>query len=123
MTRGRPDPDVVFDLLANQRRRRVLAVLSAEDRRLTVNDLTTAIALEESGPAITDVPGEAIEDIFLSLQHVHVPKLAALELIEYDGERRLVEPTDRLAALEPSLSAVLDGDLESAAWPDPAESQ
>ncbi|MFU8868968.1 hypothetical protein [Natronococcus sp.] len=112
MERGLPDVDAVLDLLANRRRRRALTVLEADDRRLTVHDLTRELAVEEAGPHITDVPGETVQRIFVSLRHVHLPKLADLELVEYDRDRGLVEPTDRLAGLEPYLSIVSESDPE-----------
>lgn len=108
MERGLLNADAVFDLLANRRRRRALTVLGSDDRQLTVNDLTKELAVEEAGPLITDVPPETVREIFVSLRHVHVPKLADLELVEYDRDRGLVEPTDRLAALEPYLSVASD---------------
>lgn len=107
MGHGPSDLDVVFELLANRRRRQVLAVLKTDDRRLTLNDLTKEIAVQETEGLITDVPGEDVYDIFLSLQHTHVPKLAALELVEYDRKRNTVEPTDQFGALEPHLSIAM----------------
>lgn len=106
------DSGAAFDLLANRRRRRALTVLESVDRRLTVHDLTRELAVAEAGPHITDVPGETVQRIFVSLRHVHLPKLAALELVEYDRDRGLVEPTDRLAGLEPYLSVVAETDPE-----------
>ncbi|WP_293026826.1 hypothetical protein [Natronococcus sp.] len=112
MEHGLTDAEAVFDLLANRRRRRTLTVLRSGDRRLTVTDLTRELAVEEAGPLITDVPAETVRDIFVSLRHVHVPKLADFELVEYDRNRGLVEPTDRLAGLEPYLSIVSESDPE-----------
>lgn len=118
MEHGNSELDVVFDLLANQRRRRVLAALKGDDRRLTLNDLTKEIAVQESEALITDIPGDDVYDIFLSLQHTHVPKLAALELVEYDRKRNIVEPTDRLGSLEPQLSIAIGLDPDSELQPD-----
>ncbi|MDG5759124.1 hypothetical protein QA600_07195 [Natronococcus sp. A-GB1] len=112
MEHGLTDTDAVFDLLANRRRRRTVTVLRSDDRRLTITDLSRKLAVEEAGPLITDVPGETVREIFVSLRHVHVPKLADLELVEYDRNRGLVEPTDRLAGLEPYLSIVSESDPE-----------
>ncbi|MFC4436777.1 MULTISPECIES: DUF7344 domain-containing protein [Natrialbaceae] len=108
MGHGPSELDVVFELLANQRRRQALAVLKTGDRQLTLNDLTKEIAVQEFEERITDIPSEDVYDIFLSLQHTHVPKLAALELVEYDRKRNIVEPTDQFEALEPHLSIAMD---------------
>ncbi|WP_306056526.1 DUF7344 domain-containing protein [Natronococcus wangiae] len=112
MGHGSSELDVVFELLANHRRRRALAVLKTDDRRLTLNDLTKEIAVQESDARITEIPGEDVCDIFLSLQHIHAPKLAAFELIEYDRKRDIVEPTDRLETLEPYLSLATGADFD-----------
>jgi hypothetical protein len=112
MERGLSDSNAAFDLLANRRRRRALTVLEADDRRLTVHDLTRELAVEEAGTLITDVPAETVRDIFVSLRHIHIPKLADLGIVDYDRDRGLVEPTDRLAGLEPYLSIVSESDSE-----------
>ncbi|WP_394741332.1 DUF7344 domain-containing protein [Natronococcus roseus] len=112
MTRGSRDLDAVFELLANRRRRRILTAFGNDDRRLTVNDLTKKLVVAETGTPVTDVPAETVRRIFVSLQHVHIPKLVDLELVEYDRERNHVEPTDRLAGLEPYLATVSESDPE-----------
>ncbi|WP_425607441.1 DUF7344 domain-containing protein [Halomontanus rarus] len=46
----------------------------------------------------------------ISLSHVHLPKLTAEGLINYDPERQLVEPTKQLDQVQPTLSTILDAD-------------
>ncbi|WP_425606525.1 DUF7344 domain-containing protein [Halomontanus rarus] len=46
----------------------------------------------------------------ISLSHVHLPKLTAEGLINYDPERQLVEPTEQLDQVQPTLSTILDAD-------------
>lgn len=107
MSRGSPTLDTVFDLLGNHRRRQVLAVLKRGNRRLTVNDLAKEIAVRESGALITEIPGEDVRNIYLSLHHTHVPKLAAFDLVVHDRKRNIVEPTDRFDSLAPHLSIAI----------------
>lgn len=102
--------DSVLDLCGDQHRRIVLAVLTEERRSLTLNDLTKAILKYNHQMPITEVPEDMISGVRVSLYHRHLPKLASEGLIDYDSERQLVEPTDRLIQMQPTLSTILDAD-------------
>lgn len=99
-----------FDLIRHPRRRAVLAQLLTHERKLTVNDLTKELVVQEQDAPITEVAGDELTQIQLSLQHTHIPKLAETPLIGYDDKRNIVEPTDQLDQLRPFLSAVIGAD-------------
>lgn len=85
-------PDDAFALLADPRRRRVLAVLD-DRRRATVEDLANALA-------------DGADDrarLAASLTHGHLPKLADAGVVVYDADAGVVEATD---AVERLLSIV-----------------
>ncbi|WP_290817998.1 hypothetical protein [Halovivax sp.] len=115
MSRDSIEFDAVLDLCRDQHRRIVLAVLAAERRPLTVNDLSKAILKYNHQTAVTEVADEVFAEIRLSMYHKHVPKLESEGVIEYDAERQHVVPTERFDQLQPSLSAIIeaDPDLES----------
>lgn len=102
--------NTLFYLLSNYRRRAVLAQLITHERRLTVNDLAKETVVREEDVPITDVPGDELTHVHISLQHNHIPKLAKTPLIEYDEERKIVEPTEYLEPLEPFLSPAVEAD-------------
>lgn len=102
--------DTELELCRDRHRRIVLAILAAEQRRLTVDDLTKTILKYNHQTTVTEVSGEVLEQVRQSLHHVHLPKLAAAGVVEYDPERHLVEPTEQFDQLQPSLSAILDAD-------------
>lgn len=102
--------DRVLELCADPHRRIVLAVLASQRRSLTLQDLTKAVVEHSHRRTPEEVGGEVLERIHLSLHHHHVPKLAAGGLVEYDATRRRVEPTDRLARWDDTISAVVDVD-------------
>ncbi|AGB32344.1 hypothetical protein C488_11769 [Natrinema pellirubrum DSM 15624] len=104
--------ETVLDLCRSRRRRVVLAVLDAERRPLTVNDLRRTVLTSLHRTAVTDASDDVLTEIRLSLRHTHIPKLESAGVIEYDPERTLVRPTDRFDRLQPQLSAVLDADPE-----------
>ncbi|WP_246999491.1 DUF7344 domain-containing protein [Halosolutus gelatinilyticus] len=102
--------DAVLELCQDQHRRIILAALAHENRSLTMNDLKQIIVDQNHHTAITELSGEEISDIQISLLHTHIPKLEDLSIVEYDRERQLVEPTPQFEQLEPQLSAIIDID-------------
>lgn len=102
--------NTLLELCQDQHRRIVLAVLATENRSLTVNDLTKAIVKHNHHTPLIEVPEEESKQIQTSLFHAHIPKLEDLSLIDYDRERKLVEPTSQFNRLQPQLSAIIDAD-------------
>jgi hypothetical protein len=95
-------PGLAFELLANERRRALAAHLLAVPRVVTVEELADVLA-----DADTDATRVASK-----LHHVHLPKLEAAGVIEWD-EPEHVEGTELLADLEPFLraAATLEGQV------------
>ena len=85
--------DEVYGALANERRRQVLTVLTQEPMAIGVRDLARRIALQESSGTTGSVTEETITQVQVSLYHLHLPKLADLDLISYDAEQETVEGT------------------------------
>ena len=104
------DFDTVLELSRNEHRRIVLGVLAGHGRTLTINDLSKAIVKHNHGIPVTDASAELFESITIELVHVHVPKLADHGLVEYDRERRLVEPTAQFEQVQSELSVILEAD-------------
>ena len=102
--------DSILDLCQNQHRRIVLGTLAVEQRPLTLNDLTKVVLKYNHQTPITEASEDVLTEISLSLYHVHLPKLASEGLIDYDPERHLVEPTEQLDQVQPTLSTLLDAD-------------
>lgn len=106
------DSDTVLGLCADQHRRIALAVLANEQRSLTRNDLTKAIAKHNHHVPVTEMPKERLSEVQISLHHVHLPKIEAAGLVNYDQERGLVEPTEQFEEVQPQLSALFEADLD-----------
>lgn len=62
----------------------VLARLGESETGLSLEQLSQEVAAREADAPATDVPAEAASEVYLTLYHVHVPKLAEAELVEYD---------------------------------------
>jgi hypothetical protein len=102
--------DTVLRLCQHQHRRIVLAILAAEQRSLTLNDLTKTVLKYNHQTPITEVSEDVLVDIRLSLYHVHLPMLASESLIAYDPEQQLVEPAEQFEQVQPSVSMIFDAD-------------
>ncbi|MCU4926319.1 hypothetical protein OB905_10035 [Halobacteria archaeon AArc-dxtr1] len=102
--------DTVLDLCREEVRRIILAVLAEEQRSLTVNDLRGTILTYNHQTPVIHASEEVLTEIRISLSHTHIPKLESAGVIDYDSERKLVEPTEQFDQLQPHLSAIIDTD-------------
>ena len=102
--------DTVLDLAGDRHRRIVLAVLANERRSLTVSDLAKAIVKHDHHVPVREMSKESLSEAHISLHHVHLPKIGASGLVDYDRERRLVEPTEQFEEAEPQLSGLIEAD-------------
>ncbi len=96
--------DVIFTLLSQRHRRAVLDLLLAQDRTLTLRDLRNEIVEREHSTEITELDDEQAKQTMVSLHHVHIPKLAEADIVTYDQDRMIVEPTEKLEQMESFLS-------------------
>lgn len=102
--------DSILNLCQNNHRRIILRALTEEQRSLTLTDLTEAILRNNHRTPPTEASENASTEIRLSLNHVHLPKLASEGFITYDSEHELVEPTERFDHVLPTVSTILDAD-------------
>jgi len=77
------------ELLANERRRNVLAVLDRETTPVTLETVAGQVAGHETAPAMPDV--DTVRSVRISLHHVHLPKMTSLGVVEYDRATRRIE--------------------------------
>jgi hypothetical protein len=87
-----PSREVMFDLLGNSRRRRVLRHLLAE-REITLTDLSARIAAWENDTAVSDLTSRERKQVYSSLYQTHVPRLGEHGLVTYDADERVVRLT------------------------------
>ena len=87
-----PPREVMFDLLGNARRRRVLRHL-LNDSTITLTSLSARIAAWENDTTVDDVTSRQRKQVYSSLYQTHVPRLSDHGLVEYDADERVVELT------------------------------
>lgn len=91
--------DTLLDLLADARRREALTTLSAHED-LSLPDLADEVAVAEEDEPLTRIDPDDVLQIYLSLYHTHVPKLARVGLVAYDQDDDYVALTDTGRDLE-----------------------
>jgi hypothetical protein len=91
--------DAAFEVLVAERRRRVLYALYRRGGPVALATLAEEIASHE------DTEGERVA---ASLHHVHLPKLSATNVVEYDSEDGTVRLLDDCEQLYRHLSAAAE---------------
>jgi hypothetical protein len=98
----------VYDVLRNERRRRLLRTLDDADGTMTIGDLADRIAEAEAGD--DEAPSDVRQSVYVSLHQTHLPKLHDLGVLEYDRDDRsvtLLEPAEQvLVRLQPAKEGV-----------------
>lgn len=100
-----PDVDAVLAALRHPRRRYLLSALAERDSARSLTGLATDVVAREDDEPRENVTTEARERCRIALHHVHLPKLTALGIVDYDPDG---EPTVQAADTD-QVSAVLDG--------------
>jgi CHASE2 domain-containing sensor protein len=98
----------VFDLLANQRRRRVIEYLMENDGQATLDELVDHVAARENGVSASELTSEQRRRIHVSLTQSHMPTLDEVGAIDYDSDTRVVRRRDRARTLESYITTDTD---------------
>jgi hypothetical protein len=102
----------MLDICRNQHRRIILGVLLAEQRSVTLDDLTQTVLEYNHHIPRTEAADELVAEIRIALHHKHIPKLASDGLISYEPDRDRVAATDQLEGVQPIVAGILDADPE-----------
>lgn len=86
--------DALFDVMASTRRRFVISHLQTRSRPAAVADVATVLTNWESDVANEHIPKEEVISRYISLHHVHIPKMAEVGIIEWNHERNTVSLTE-----------------------------
>ncbi|MDG5759472.1 hypothetical protein QA600_08965 [Natronococcus sp. A-GB1] len=81
--------ETVFELLREERRRYALYYLYERNGPVSVDELVETVEKWEDEGTAPEL--DSVDEIALELQHVHLPKSAEVEFIQYDPSRNLVQ--------------------------------
>ena len=105
-------PDDIFDLLSNHRRRMVLYYLRRNGMSAEVNEIAAAVAAIENDTTVEELTDQQRKRVYVSLYQTHLPKMAEMNIIEYDKEGGTVE----LANQDAVDRYLTDGDQSTYPW-------
>lgn len=104
----------LHQILSNGRRREIIReVVENEDEELTVRELSERLAAQEAG---TDpAPRKVRHSVYVTLRQNHVPKLDNHDVVEFDGESKCIEPSERTPAFYQLIDET--GETIETEWP------
>ncbi|MFB6130733.1 MAG: hypothetical protein ABEJ28_07940 [Salinigranum sp.] len=85
-----PDLDDLLDLCSDRRRRELLALLAGADEPRSVSALVDELVSSDAVASGDAFAADERPAVTASLVHVHLPKLAAAGVLEFDRECRTV---------------------------------
>lgn len=89
-----PDREEIFDVLANERRRHVLAYLKQQEGgAVDFGTLVTHVAALENDIPVQQVTSTDRKSVYVGLRQTHLPKMDECGLVEYDSDRGTIELT------------------------------
>ncbi|USZ70256.1 DUF7344 domain-containing protein [Natronosalvus halobius] len=80
-------------LLAADRRRLALEVLTGTSGTVSLEELTREVAAREDDRGVQDEASVDRSEIEISLHHHHLPKMAEMHVLEYDPETNVIRPS------------------------------
>jgi hypothetical protein len=106
--------DYVFEILKNERRRRVLAYLRSHDERVTLSDLAEHIAALENDTDVASITSSQRKRVYVGLYQCHLPKMDDMGVVDFNQNRGIVERGPNVE----QLYEYLDNDAETTRdWP------
>lgn len=76
----------LFEALADERRQRVLSLISGLRRPIELREIAAHVAAHERACSQSAVPDEVVERVYAELWHAHLPKFRDADVVEYDQE-------------------------------------
>lgn len=84
----------LFSVLAHERRRYALYCLQQYRNPMTLADLADEVAkLEYDEETVTEIPAEEVKSVYMSLYHIHIPKMNDCNIVTYEQEKDYVTLT------------------------------
>jgi len=97
--------DLVFEVLKNERRRRVLEYLREQPGTVSLSDVAEHIAAIENDKPEKALSSQERKRVYVGLYQCHLPKMDDTDVIDFDGNRGTVDLGDNAEQLYPFLEA------------------
>ena len=106
-------PDMIFEVLKNERRRRVLRYLDGKEEPMKLGALAEEIAARENDKTVDALSSRERKRVYVGLYQCHLPKMDDMEIVAFNRNRGLVELDENATYLEPYLDT---GSEEQPPW-------
>jgi hypothetical protein len=100
------DPDDVFSIISNSRRRQVILSVDRSAHPTTADDLAQEIAAIENRSDPCHVTGKQRTRVYIPLTQSHLDKLDDAGAIEYDPRSKQVESSPATSALAKHIRTI-----------------
>lgn len=95
--------DQTFEILKNQRRRYVLQYLDSAEGSVTLSDLAEQIAAWENDKEVRTITSSERKRVYVGLYQCHLPKMAGMDVIDFNKPRGIIEPGEHTDTFEQYL--------------------
>lgn len=95
--------DIVFDVLKNVRRRRLLRYLDEQNGKVTLSDLAEHLAAIENDTTPEALDSQQRKRVYVGLYQSHLPRLDSMGVLTFDRDRGLIERTPAASQLDKYL--------------------
>ena len=102
--------DAALEALTNERRRHLVSILLEHDEPMAMADLSKEIAKRECCDEDPPLLDDHAKEIYLMLYHLHVPKLADLDVLAYNDDRLTVTTNPAVAEATDLIEWLADDD-------------
>ena len=85
---------VVFDILRNERRRRVLKHLDDVDGRATLGEMAERLAAVENDKPESQITSQERKRLYVGLYQCHLPRMDESGAVAFDDDRGTIETTE-----------------------------
>jgi len=106
--------DLVFEVLKNERRRRVLQFLRDSPGTVSLSDVAEHIAAIENDKPEKALSSQERKRVYVGLYQCHLPKMDDTDVVDFDGNRGTIDLGDNAEQLYPFLEAE---ETQQRPWP------
>lgn len=98
------NPDDLYDVVANPRRRFILRCLLEQSKPMAMADMAVELTKRGENLPKDQISKDRVKSQYIELYHVHIPKMEAVGLLSYDAANRTIDLVD---GIEESVSSLV----------------
>ena len=100
-----PSLDLVFGILKNSRRRKVIECLRQREEAISMSDLAEHIAAAENDTTPRMLTSKERKRVYVALYQCHLPKMDDAGVVDFDDDRGTIERGEEAVEFEAYLRA------------------